>query len=97
MWFFLWPARLRSIASSSSAVQQWHHVAAEILGASRWRTVFEVVLPLIRSGLVVEDYEPLCARLGEVGGKSRRKMITSLGERLRWPISNHCPSINCSG
>lgn len=26
--------------------------AAEILGASRWRTVFEVVLPLIRSGLV---------------------------------------------
>ena len=26
--------------------------AAEILGASRWRTIFEVVLPLIRSGLV---------------------------------------------
>src|SRR5882757_1166302 len=26
--------------------------AAEILGASRWRTVFEIVLPLIRSGLV---------------------------------------------
>ena len=26
--------------------------AAEILGASRWRTMFEVVLPLIRSGLV---------------------------------------------
>src|SRR6476646_9754829 len=26
--------------------------AAEILGASRWRVVFEVVLPLIRSGLV---------------------------------------------
>jgi multiple sugar transport system permease protein len=26
--------------------------AAEILGASRWRTLFEVVLPLIRSGLV---------------------------------------------
>jgi len=26
--------------------------AAEILGASRWRTVFEVVLPLVRSGLV---------------------------------------------
>lgn len=26
--------------------------AAEILGASRWRTVFEVVLPLIASGLV---------------------------------------------
>jgi multiple sugar transport system permease protein len=26
--------------------------AAEILGASRWRIVFEVVLPLIRSGLV---------------------------------------------
>jgi multiple sugar transport system permease protein len=26
--------------------------AAEILGATRWRTVFEVVLPLIRSGLV---------------------------------------------
>ena len=26
--------------------------AAEILGASRWRTVFEVLLPLIRSGLV---------------------------------------------
>jgi multiple sugar transport system permease protein len=26
--------------------------AAEILGASRWRTVIEVVLPLIRSGLV---------------------------------------------
>jgi multiple sugar transport system permease protein len=26
--------------------------AAEILGASRWRTVFEVVLPLIRSGLM---------------------------------------------
>ena len=26
--------------------------AAEILGASRWRTVLEVVLPLIRSGLV---------------------------------------------
>ena len=24
--------------------------AAEILGASRWRTVFEIVLPLIRSG-----------------------------------------------
>jgi multiple sugar transport system permease protein len=26
--------------------------AAELLGASRWRTVFEIVLPLIRSGLV---------------------------------------------
>jgi len=26
--------------------------AAEILGATRWRTVFEIVLPLIRSGLV---------------------------------------------
>lgn len=26
--------------------------AAEILGASRWRTIFEIVLPLIRSGLV---------------------------------------------
>ncbi len=26
--------------------------AAEILGASRWRTIYEVVLPLIRSGLV---------------------------------------------
>jgi multiple sugar transport system permease protein len=26
--------------------------AAEILGASRWRTLFEIVLPLIRSGLV---------------------------------------------
>jgi multiple sugar transport system permease protein len=26
--------------------------AAEILGAPRWRTVFEIVLPLIRSGLV---------------------------------------------
>ena len=26
--------------------------AAEILGASRWRTMFEIVLPLIRSGLV---------------------------------------------
>jgi multiple sugar transport system permease protein len=26
--------------------------AAEILGASRWRTVFEIVLPLVRSGLV---------------------------------------------
>jgi multiple sugar transport system permease protein len=26
--------------------------AAEILGASRWRTIFEVVLPLVRSGLV---------------------------------------------
>ena len=26
--------------------------AAEILGASRWRTIWEVVLPLIRSGLV---------------------------------------------
>ena len=26
--------------------------AAQILGASRWRTIFEVVLPLIRSGLV---------------------------------------------
>ena len=26
--------------------------AAEILGASRWRTVFEIVLPLLRSGLV---------------------------------------------
>ena len=26
--------------------------AAEILGASRWRTIFEVVLPLIRSGLL---------------------------------------------
>ncbi|MCC7348065.1 MAG: carbohydrate ABC transporter permease, partial [Variibacter sp.] len=26
--------------------------AAEILGASRWRTVFEIVIPLIRSGLV---------------------------------------------
>jgi multiple sugar transport system permease protein len=26
--------------------------AAEILGASRWRTVFEIVLPLIHSGLV---------------------------------------------
>ena len=26
--------------------------AAEIFGASRWRTIFEVVLPLIRSGLV---------------------------------------------
>jgi multiple sugar transport system permease protein len=26
--------------------------AAEILGASRWRTVFEIVLPLIRSGVV---------------------------------------------
>ena len=26
--------------------------AAEILGASRWRTVIEIVLPLIRSGLV---------------------------------------------
>jgi multiple sugar transport system permease protein len=26
--------------------------AAEVLGASRWRTVFEIVLPLIRSGLV---------------------------------------------
>jgi multiple sugar transport system permease protein len=26
--------------------------AAEILGASRWRIVFEIVLPLIRSGLV---------------------------------------------
>jgi multiple sugar transport system permease protein len=26
--------------------------AAEILGASRWRTVLEIVLPLIRSGLV---------------------------------------------
>jgi multiple sugar transport system permease protein len=26
--------------------------AAEILGASRWRTVFEIVFPLIRSGLV---------------------------------------------
>jgi multiple sugar transport system permease protein len=26
--------------------------AAEILGASRWRTVYEIVLPLIRSGLV---------------------------------------------
>jgi multiple sugar transport system permease protein len=26
--------------------------AAEILGASRWRTLFEVVLPLVRSGLV---------------------------------------------
>src|SRR4029078_9784174 len=26
--------------------------AAEILGATRWRTIFEVVLPLIRSGLV---------------------------------------------
>lgn len=26
--------------------------AAEVLGASRWRTMFEIVLPLIRSGLV---------------------------------------------
>ena len=26
--------------------------AAEMLGASRWRTIFEIVLPLIRSGLV---------------------------------------------
>jgi multiple sugar transport system permease protein len=26
--------------------------AAEILGASRWRTIFEIVLPLVRSGLV---------------------------------------------
>jgi multiple sugar transport system permease protein len=26
--------------------------AAEILGASRWRTIWEVVLPLVRSGLV---------------------------------------------
>jgi multiple sugar transport system permease protein len=26
--------------------------AAELLGASRWRTIFEIVLPLIRSGLV---------------------------------------------
>jgi len=26
--------------------------AAEVLGASRWRTIFEIVLPLIRSGLV---------------------------------------------
>jgi multiple sugar transport system permease protein len=26
--------------------------AAELLGASRWRTMFEIVLPLIRSGLV---------------------------------------------
>ena len=26
--------------------------AAEILGASRWRTLFEIVLPLVRSGLV---------------------------------------------
>ena len=26
--------------------------AAEILGATRWRTIFEIVLPLIRSGLV---------------------------------------------
>lgn len=26
--------------------------AAEILGATRWRTVFEIVLPIIRSGLV---------------------------------------------
>jgi multiple sugar transport system permease protein len=26
--------------------------AAELLGASRWRTVFEIVIPLIRSGLV---------------------------------------------
>jgi multiple sugar transport system permease protein len=26
--------------------------AAELLGASRWRTIFEIVLPLVRSGLV---------------------------------------------
>ena len=26
--------------------------AAEILGASRWRTIWEIVLPLVRSGLV---------------------------------------------
>ena len=28
---------------------------AGILGASRWRTVFEMVLPLIRSGLVASS------------------------------------------
>ena len=35
---------------------------------------------LVRSGLVVEDYEPLCARLGEVGGmiEADARLVTML-------------------
>jgi hypothetical protein len=41
---------------------------------------------LVRSGLVVEDYEPLCARLGEVGGmiEADARLVTML---VRAPAS----------
>ena len=46
------PVLIYPVAVQGEAAPREIEQAAEILGASRWRTLFEIVLPLIRSGLV---------------------------------------------
>jgi hypothetical protein len=48
--------------------------------ASKLAALAALQRALVRSGLVVEDYEPLCARLGEVGGmiETDARLVTML-------------------
>ncbi|MGH9773530.1 MAG: molybdate ABC transporter permease subunit [Candidatus Acidiferrales bacterium] len=64
---YSFPFAVQPFAASFAAVDPRLIAASEILGASRWRTFFRVILPLSRAGIVTGIVLSFAHTLGEFG------------------------------